>query len=72
MANSKTIVRSVCDNIGQVKKDQAEAEIARLNAKGNKKWKADNSHFLFCPDETDERCNNPCKLSEGYVWIVTE
>lgn len=68
----KILYVTMSDNIGQVKNEESSAEIDRLNKqdgwKGN--WIADNTPFMYVVDESDSRVDNPCKLQEGYVWII--
>lgn len=66
-----TINRLCHQHIGQVRVENAQQEIRRLNAQTSKKWKADFSDYLFCEDETDEHIHNPCRRDKGYCWIVT-
>lgn len=61
----------MCENIGQVRKEDAQSEIERLNimeGKGN--WRMNESEFMFVIDETDENVSNPTELRPGFVWIT--
>lgn len=70
-SNHTTLVSPVSENIGQVSIESALDEIIRLNRQENtNSWRIDFSHFLFCPDETDEKVNNPCFLMKGNVWVT--
>jgi len=73
----KTLYCSSSENIGQVKIENAESEIFRLNndpfvvnSEYPKTWRADFSDFLYCWDETDIEVSNPTKLLSGYCWIT--
>jgi len=67
----KTLYTNISDHIGQVKIEEAQAEIDRMNKQDpNRNWRADDSEFLYCYDETDEDVHNPATLSPGYVWIT--
>jgi hypothetical protein len=66
----KRLEISVCDNIGQVKLESADAEIERLNRDNNGIWIKDFSSEMFCYDETDYNVSNPTPLSSGYCWII--
>ena len=59
------------ENIGQVKIEEADKEIQRLNA-GNENvvWRKDFSEYMEVLDESDPDIQNPCKLSEGYCWVT--
>ena len=68
-----TLYTTVTNHNGQVKEEDAQSEIDRLNKQNSKlKWRKDNSDFLFCEDETDECVSNPLVLMPGYVWITCE
>lgn len=70
---TSTLYTTMSNNIGQVKKENAQKEIERLNKQHNtKSWRIDESTFMFVEDETDEHVHNPCEKIEGYVWITCE
>lgn len=70
---TSTLYTTMSNNIGQVKKENAQKEIERLNKQDNtKSWRIDESTFMFVEDETDEYVHNPCEKIEGYVWITCE
>jgi antitoxin component YwqK of YwqJK toxin-antitoxin module len=68
----RTLKTRNTNNIGQVKIEDAESEITRLNSQDDKNWRMDDSEFMFVTDETDNNVSNPCKLLDGYVWITCE
>lgn len=70
---TSTLYTTMSNNIGQVKKEQAQKEIERLNKQENtKSWRTDESDFMYVEDETDDEVHNPCALMKGYVWITCE
>lgn len=73
MKTKETLYTIMCNNIGQVRIENAQKEIDRLNKQENtNSWRMDNSEFMFVEDETDDDVHNPCELIEGYVWITCE
>lgn len=62
---------SVENTIGQVRLIDAPEEIQKLNDRTGKRWRMDFSEAIFLVDE-EAGINNPCDLSEGFVWIVTD
>lgn len=67
----KTLFCFMHENIGQVRKEDAQQEIERLNnMEGQSGWRTDESEFIFVTDETDENVSNPTELSPGFVWIT--
>lgn len=65
----KTVIeRCSCNHIGQVKKEEAQKEVDRMNKlqKGNN-WRIDTSDILF---EIDDFDYPEKELEEGYVWVV--
>lgn len=70
---TSTLYTTMSNNIGQVKKENAQKEIERLNKQENtNSWRIDESDFMFVEDETDDNVHNPCERREGYVWITCE
>lgn len=73
MKTKETLYTTMCNNIGQVRIENAQKEIERLNRQYNtNSWRTDNSPFMFVEDETDDDVHNPCELIEGYVWVTCE
>lgn len=73
MKTKETLHTTMCNNIGQVRIENAQKEIERLNRQYNtNSWRTDNSPFMFVEDETDDDVHNPCELIEGYVWVTCE
>lgn len=75
----KIVFCEVNEHIGQASIEEALKEINRMNKQETEKeqvnpltvWRMDFSEYLYCTDETDENVFNPCKLKEGYCWIVS-
>lgn len=73
MKTKETLYTTIYNNIGQVRIENAQKEIERLNRQYNiNSWRTDNSPFMFVEDETDDDVHNPCELIEGYVWVTCE
>lgn len=73
MKTKETLYTTMCNNIGQVRIENAQKEIERLNRQYNtNSWRTDGSPFMFVEDETDDDVHNPCELIEGYVWVTCE
>lgn len=73
MKTKETLYTTMCNNIGQVRIENAQKEIERLNRQYNtNSWRTDDSPFMFVEDETDDDVHNPCELIEGYVWVTCE
>lgn len=73
MKTKKILYTTMSNNIGQVKIENAQKEIDRLNKQKNTdSWRTDDSPFIFVKDETDDDVNNPCERIEGFVWITCE
>jgi len=64
-----TIFRFVQDHIGQVKVEDANKEIQRLEKETKKKWKMDFSEYLT---DDDEDFPHPMELSRGHCWVVRD
>ena len=67
----KTLIAYCTDNIGQMREENADAEVERMNrqTKSNE-WYKDFSDQMYCPDETDEDVFNPCERKEGYCFVT--
>jgi hypothetical protein len=66
-----TLYCSISDNIGQVRIENADAEVERMNLQfPNEVWRKDFSEFMYCWDETEDDVANPCKLNDGYCWVT--
>jgi hypothetical protein len=72
-----TLVAYIGEHVGQVEIKDAESEIDRMNKQqGTTIWHADDSDFLYVPDETGGEDDfdaplNPCPKEQGYVWITS-
>lgn len=70
MKTNETLRVSINENIGQIKKENAQYHIDRMTNMTGLQWRMDDSEFMYVHDETDVNMFNPCKLQEGYVWVT--
>ena len=61
------LTTTVSRNMGQVKVEDANKEITRLEKETKKKWRMDFSQLM---KEVDGEIPYPVELSRGYCWIV--
>lgn len=67
----KTLYTTMFNNIGQMRIEIADNEIKHMESQfPNTKWRKDFSEFIYVEDESDENVSNPCKLKDGYCWVV--
>lgn len=67
------IYKTIAENIGQVRREQAASEVNRMNElQKTDKWRIDESEEMYVTDETDEDVKNPLSRSKGYVFIVRD
>jgi len=58
-------------NIGQMNINTADEEVIRMNTQDNTNiWHKDFSDYLYCPDQLDDDCLNPCPLAKDCCWIT--
>jgi len=69
MQNKNTIYRTMSNHIGQMKRNESQDEIDRLNKETSKKWKRDFSYFL---EDDDVENPFPSKLAQGNCWVVVD
>ena len=66
-----TLYTTMSDNIGQMKEEDAQTHIDRMNEQDKTNmWRRDYSDQMIVEDEVDEDMNNPCIRQEGYVFVT--
>lgn len=70
--SENTLYIDMANEYGQMKIEDADKFIAEQLAWNGIELIKDFSPFSFTIDETDDNMHNPCKLDDGYCWVITK